>query len=306
VLDHDERYVRAHEYVEVVRGLWDSWTDDAILDDRQAGVFLDPDKQVFRGHAGRYLTVGGPLNLPRSPQGRPVLVQAGASGPGRDLAARIADVVFTVGATEDDAIAFYRDLKGRAVRHGRRPEDLIIMPGVNPVVGSTEAEANAKLDRLHALIDAKVALASLQNFMPDVDLSALALDAPVADLPATQAQQSRQQVALEMARRDGLTLRELALRFAGTRGHWTVAGAPEQVADQIERRFRIGAADGFNVMPYLFPDAFTDFCNEVVPLLQRRGLFRLDYAGSTLRDHLGLERPGLTGGLTAAGRPPLP
>jgi FMN-dependent oxidoreductase (nitrilotriacetate monooxygenase family) len=291
VLGHDERYVRAEEYVDVVRMLWDSWDDGAIVRDGLRGEFIDLDRQRFFGHQGKYLKVGGPLNIPRPPQGHPVLVQAGASGPGRDLAARVADVIFTVGATEEDAVAFYKDVKARAPKHGRRPEDILIMPGVNPVVGSTEAEARAKLQRLHEQIDPQSALSSLQNFMPDIDLRSFPLDAPVTDLPVTQAQQSRQQVALELARRENLTLRQLALRFAGTRGHWTVVGDPVQVADQLERRFLVGGADGFNLMPYLFPTALEDFTQHVVPELQRRGLFRKDYEGSTLRDHLGLSQP---------------
>jgi FMN-dependent oxidoreductase (nitrilotriacetate monooxygenase family) len=294
VLDHDERYVRAQEYVDLVRALWDSWDDDAIVRDRTGGEFLKLEQQRFFGHAGKYLKVGGPLNVPRPPQGHPVLIQAGASGPGRDLAARVADVVFTVGATTEDAIAFYRDVKDRASQHGRRPEDILIMPGVNPVIGSTSAEAQAKLERLHDAIEPQAALASLQNFMPDIDLHALPLDGPVPDLPVTQAQQSRQRVALDLARRENLTLRQLALRFAGTRGHWTVIGDPVQVADQLEQRFRSGGADGFNVMPYLFPDALVDFAEHVVPELRRRGLFRSDYEGTTLREHLGLARPACT------------
>jgi FMN-dependent oxidoreductase (nitrilotriacetate monooxygenase family) len=293
-LDHDERYVRAEEYVDVVRKLWDSWTDDAIVRDRESGKWLDLDKQRFSGHDGKYLKVGGPLNVPRPPQGHPVLVQAGSSGPGRDLAARIADIVFTAGSVKEQAIEFYNDLKARAAHFGRNPNDLLIMPGISPIVGSTEEEAKAKLTELNEGIDIGVAVQNLQNFMPDIDIFKFALDDKVPEITQmTQAQQSRQKLAWDMARREGMTMRELALWFSGTRGHNTIAGTPEQIADRMEDFFISGGCDGFNVMPMLFPVIFRDFAEQVVPILQKRGLFREDYQGDTLREHLGLSRPGL-------------
>ncbi len=294
VLGHDERYTRAEEYVDVVSRLWDSWTDDAVLRDRESGKWLDLSKQRFSGHAGKYLKVGGPLNVPRSPQGHPVLVQAGASGPGRDLAARIADIVFTAGTVKEQAIDFYKDLKDRAQSFGRNPDDVKIMPGISPIVGSTEEEANRILVELNEGIDIGVAVQNLQNFMPDIDIHGFALDEKVPEVTQmTEAQQSRQTLAWDMARREGLTMRELALWFSGTRGHNTVIGTPEQIADKMQDFFESGGCDGFNVMPMLFPDIFRDFAEQVVPILQKRGLFREDYEGETLRDHLGLERPAL-------------
>lgn len=294
VLDHDERYVRAEEYVRLVCDLWDSWADDAILRNRESGQWLDLDKLRFHGHSGDYLEVAGPLNIPRPPQGHPVLVQAGSSGPGRDLAARRADVVFTAGNTKQQAVEFYDDMKARAKAFGRDPAKLLIMPGISPIVGSTEDEAKRRLTELNDGIEIDVAIESLHNFMPDIGIRQFALDDLVPEVSAiTQAQQSRQRLAWDMARRERMTMRELALWFAGTRGHNTVVGTPEQIADAMEDFFR-GGCDGFNVMPMLFPGVFRDFAEQVVPVLQKRGLFREDYEGTTLRDHLGLERPGLT------------
>lgn len=294
VLGHDERYVRAEEYVDVVERLWDSWTDDAVVRDREGGKWLDLGKQRFTGHSGKYLKVAGPLNVPRSPQGHPVLVQAGSSGPGRDLAARIADIVFTAGTVKEQAVEFYKDLKDRARHFGRNPDHVKIMPGISPIVGGTEEDANRKLAELNEGIDIGVAVQNLQNFMPDIDIHGFALDEKVPEVTQmTEAQQSRQKLAWDMARREGLTMRELALWFSGTRGHNTVIGTPEQIADKMADFFLSGGCDGFNVMPMLFPDIFRDFAEQVVPVLQKRGLFREDYEGDTLRDHLGLERPAL-------------
>jgi FMN-dependent oxidoreductase (nitrilotriacetate monooxygenase family) len=290
---HDERYKIAEEFVDVVRGLWDSWDDDAFVRDRAAGIYFDPSKVHFLDHAGTYFKVRGPLNLPRSPQGQPVLVQAGSSGVGRDLAARVADVVFTAHPGLAERIAFYGDLKARAAKFGRRPHDLIIMPGISPVVGATESEAKEKLGRLNSLIDPDLALASLGNFMVDVDLRKFSLDEPLPDIPQTEGNQSRQQLALDMARREKMTLRQLAAWFAGTRGHWMPIGTPEQIVDQMEQCFDSFGADGFNIMPISLPGTLDDFTTYVVPELQRRGRFRTDYAGTTLREHLGLARPEL-------------
>lgn len=293
VLAHDERYVRADEYVQLVCDLWDSWADDAIVRDRQSGKWLDLDKLRFHGHQGRYLKVAGPLNVPRPPQGHPVLVQAGSSGPGRDLAARRADVVFTAGTIKQQAVEFYQDLKTRAKAFGRDPDKLLVMPGISPIVGSTEEEAKRRLAELNGGIEIDVAIESLHNFMPDLEIRRFPLDEPVPEIgEMTQAQQSRQKLAWEMARRESMTMRELALWFAGTRGHNTIIGSPEQIADRMEDFFQ-GGCDGFNVMPMLFPDIFRDFAEQVVPELQRRGLFREEYEGTTLRENLGLPRPDL-------------
>lgn len=293
VIGHDERYVRAEEYVRLVCDLWDSWADDAIVRDRSSGKWLDLDRLRFHGHEGKYLKSAGPLNIPRPPQGHPVLVQAGSSGPGRDLAARQADVVFTAGTVKDQAIEFHDDMKARARAVGRDPDHLLIMPGISPIVGSTEEEAKRRLAELNEGIEIEVAVENLHNFMPDIDFTRFALDEPVPEInEMTQAQQSRQKLAWDMARREGMTMRELALWFSGTRGHNTVVGTPEQIADRMEDFFR-GGCDGFNVMPMLLPDIFRDFAEQVVPVLQKRGLFREEYEGSTLRENLGLPRPDL-------------
>jgi FMN-dependent oxidoreductase (nitrilotriacetate monooxygenase family) len=288
---HDGRYARAEEYVDVVRKLWDSWADDAVIADQQAALYTDPAKLYFRPHKGEYFKVGGPLNLPRPPQGHPVLIQAGASGVGRELAARVADVVFTVAPTLDDAAAFYRDLKAGAVRYGRSPDDILIMPGISPVVGASEAEALAKLDRLNELIDTETAVGAIQGFMPDVDLSGVPLDEPLRDLPPTEGNQSRRQVVLDIARRENLTFRQVARRMTGSRGHTQIYGTPAQIADKMQEYLECDAADGFNIMPPLFPTFFREFVEQVVPELQRRGIFRTEYEGGTLRENLGLKRP---------------
>lgn len=290
---HDERYKIAEEFVDVVRGLWDSWDDDAFVRDRAAGVYFDQQKLHVLNHTGKYFKSRGPLNLPRSPQGHPVLVQAGSSGVGRDLAARVADVIFTAQTLLSDRIEFYRDLKQRANRFGRTPEQVLIMPGISPIVAASEAQGKQKLARLNALIDIDNALGTLANFMVDVDLRRFPLDELLPQIPETEGNQSRQALALKMARREQMTLRELALWFSGTRGHWMPVGTPAQIADQMEECFDNYGCDGFNVMPATFPGAFEDFTKLVVPELQKRGRFRLDYSGTTLREHLGLKRPDL-------------
>lgn len=288
---HDERYVIAEEFVDVVRGLWNSWDDDAFVRNRGSGMYFDPQKVHFLEHAGKYFKVRGPLNLPRSPQGHPVLVQAGSSGVGRDLAARVADVVFTAQTLAADRINFYADLKTRAASFGRAAQDVLVMPGISPIVGRTEAEAKEKLRYLNSLIDPDLALATLGNFMVDVDLRQFALDEPLPEIPQTEGNQSRQQLALTMARREKMTLRQLAAWFAGTRGHWMPIGTASQIADQMEECFDTFGADGFNIMPVTLPGTFDDFADLVVPELQNRGRFRAEYEGSTLRDHLGLRTP---------------
>jgi FMN-dependent oxidoreductase (nitrilotriacetate monooxygenase family) len=286
--DHDDRYKIAEEFVDVVRGLWDSWEDDAFVRDRAAGRYFDPAKVHFLDHQGPYFKCKGPLNLPRSPQGHPVLVQAGSSGVGRDLAARVADVVFTAQNTLDDRKAFYTDLKARAAKFGRGPADVLIMPGISPIVAASESEGKAKLQALNKLISFDTALATLNTFMVDVDLRRFPLDEPIPKIPETQGNQSRQELALKMAHREGMTLRQLALWFAGTRGHWMPIGTATQIADLMEECFDSYGCDGFNLMPVSFPDVFRDFVQQVIPELQKRGRFRKEYQGTTLREHLGL------------------
>jgi FMN-dependent oxidoreductase (nitrilotriacetate monooxygenase family) len=285
------------EFVEAVKRLWDSWADDAVADDRSGhGVYADTGRIRPIDFAGEYYKVAGPLNLPRSPQGRPVLVQAGASDAGRDFAARHAEAVFTAHLEKETAQEFYADINARAARAGRRPDQLVILPGLNPVIGSTEDEARRLLLDLNARMDPEVGRRTLSQRFAGHDFSHLELDAPLtpADFPdpdTLETMKSRAAMIVRIVANEGLTLRELLARFAGGRGHYTFAGTPEAVADLIEDWFADGAADGFNVMPPVIPTMLDPFIEQVIPLLQRRGLFRTDYSGATLRDHYGLDRP---------------
>lgn len=289
--DHDERYARAEEFADVVKGLWDSWADDAFLRDKASGRFFDPGGVDVLDHSGEHFTVRGPLNLPRSPQGHPVTIQAGSSDPGRNLAARAADVVFTAQQSLPSAQAFYADVKARAGKFGRDPEDVRVLVGVTPFVGDTEQAAVAKYERLQELIDPDIAVSLLGSELGGVDLTGHPLDGPLPPLPPSNAGRSRQELLAGVARAEGLTIRRLALRVAGSRGHHQVLGTPEQVADHLEEWVREEAADGYIVMAPQLPDGLTDFVDHVVPELRRRGLVREGYEGTTLRDHLGLPRP---------------
>lgn len=270
---HADRYERAREFATVVTGLWRA-TDARDLN-----------------HDGQSFSVKDALDLPRSPQGAPVMVQAGASEVGRDLAARTADVVFTAAQTFEEAKAFHDDLKGRLAAYGREPDDIKIMPGVAPVVAETESEALEKYEELRELIPDDVGVALLSSYLSISDLGRYPLDGPLPELPASEGMKSRQALVIEQSRRDNLSIRQLARHFAGARGHWRIVGTPARIADELQARFEGGAADGFNVMPSWFPGELDAFCALVVPELQRRGLFRKDYEGHTLRDHLGLKRP---------------
>ncbi|WP_322011978.1 LLM class flavin-dependent oxidoreductase [Paraburkholderia sp. J12] len=296
-LAHARRYERAEEFAAVVTGLWDSWDEDAFVHDKATGRFFDPAKRHVLDHRGEFFNVRGPLNVARAPQGHPVVVQAGSSEAGKALAARTAEVIFTAQQRLEDAVAFYADVKGRLAAHGRDPDDLKIMPGVMPIVGRTESEAREKFEALQALIDPVVGLAMVSTLTGGIDLSGYPLDGPIPELPETNASKSRQSLTLALARRENLTIRELSLRVAGARGHWQLVGTAEQIVDALEERFVNYGADGFNVMPALLPDGLDDFIALVLPELRRRGLFRSDYEGRTLRDHLGLKRPSLRGDL---------
>src|SRR4051812_30226880 len=287
---HAERYAMAEEFVEACRLLWDSWDDGAFTGDKQAGQFVRPGSLHVPHFQGKYFTVDGALNVPRAPQGHPVLIQAGSSGPGQALAARIADVVFTAQNDLAEALAFYTALKAQVAGFGRGADDVLVMPGVMPVVGRTEAEAQALFAELNRNIDAAQAFTVLSERL-GMDMSVYPMDEPVPTPPQTEHLKSRATLLMEMARRDKLTLRELYYRVAAARGHLLLVGTPAQIADVLERWFEAGAADGFNVMPPFFPGQFDAFAAEVVPILQERRLFRADYSGKTLRDHLGLQRP---------------
>jgi FMN-dependent oxidoreductase (nitrilotriacetate monooxygenase family) len=290
--EHDERYAVAEEFVSVVRGLWDSWDDDAFQKNKETGAYVDPSKVHVLDHAGKYFTVKGPLNIPRAPQGHPVLIQAGSSGPGQDLAARISDVVFTAQQSITEAQTFYKSLKERVAKFGRDPSTVAVMPGFMPVIGKSFEEASAKLKELDSWTDIASAMPLLEERVGH-SLAAYDLDGPLPDLPISDQLRSRSELLRDLARRENLTIRELALRVAAGRGHHMVIGTAEQVADRMQEWFENGAADGFNVMPPFFPEGLDDFTREVVPLLQERGLFRTEYEGNTLRDHLGIARPDL-------------
>ncbi|UUU29860.1 LLM class flavin-dependent oxidoreductase [Streptomyces sp. CA-210063] len=292
-LEHGLRYERAREFVEVATKLWDSWEDDAILLDRERGVYADTDKVREVNHRGEYFGVQGPLNVPRSPQGYPLLVQAGSSEDGKEFAAQHAEAVFTAQQTLADGQAFYKDLKSRLARYGRTEDQLLVLPGIAPVIGSTEAEARALERELTELQVPEYGLAQLSGML-GTDLTGLPLDGPLPELPEERdinGNKSRFTLVAELAHRDGLTLRELIARLGAGRGHRAVAGTPEQIADQLQEWFTQGAADGFNIMPPHLPGGLEDFVDHVVPILQRRGLFRTEYTGRTLRENYGLPRP---------------
>ena len=295
-VSHADRYARGEEFMSVVKALWDSWAADAVVDDRVAGVYAKADRIRPIHHRGDFYQVAGPLNMPRCPQGRPVLVQAGSSDTGRGFAARHAEAVFTAHVEKATAQEFYTDLKRRAAAEGRNPEHVLILPGLSPMIASTEAEAQRMAREVNELTDTEVGRKRLSNRFGGHDFSHLPLDRPLKpeDFPdpdTVQAARSRTEVIINFVRRENATLRQLLGYLAGARGHFTSAGTPEQIADLIEDWFTDGAADGFNVMPPLLPVQLDVFAAEVIPILRRRGLFRGEYEGKTLREHYGLPWP---------------
>ncbi|MFI6048290.1 LLM class flavin-dependent oxidoreductase [Nocardia sp. NPDC051321] len=294
--DHAERYARAREFVDAVVALWDSWEDDAILLDQASGVYADPNKIHPIDFVGEHLRVRGPFNAPRTPQGYPVLVQAGASNEGRSFAGRYAEAIFTAHQRLEDAQAFYADIKAQAQGFGRNPEHVKILPGISPFIGDTEAAAKRLEREFNELTVPEYGLTQLENIVGK-SLRHLRLDETVpVDLfddagDVTDNARSRLQVVAGIVQRERPTVRGLLHKLAGARGHRVFAGTPEQVADTIEEWFRSGAADGFNVMPPYYPGGLEVFAETVVPILQERGLFRTEYTGTTLRDHFGLPRP---------------
>ncbi|MCA1386456.1 MULTISPECIES: LLM class flavin-dependent oxidoreductase [unclassified Bradyrhizobium] len=291
--DHDKRYARASEFVEIVKGLWDTWQDDAFVRDRQTGIYADTTKLHVLNHRGNYFSVRGPLNIARPRQGYPVLVQAGASNTGIAFAAEVAEVVFTAEPSLENGKRFYAGLKQKARALGRNEDQVVIMPGIVPIVGKTKQEASEKLQRLRATTHIDVQVGAADLWLGSVtDLRSVNLDALVPEtLPGTNSIQSRQKLLVDVAARQKFTWRQLIQLISDSKGHLMVVGTPEEIADAMVDTFDQHAADGFNVLPATAPGGLRDFVDLVVPELRRRGKFRSKYFGKTLRENLGLERP---------------
>ena len=288
---HDLRYRMAAEYIEITKGLWDSWEDDAFIRDQAGGEFIDPSKMHRLNHVGEFFSVQGPLNISRSPQGRPVLIQAGSSEAGRGFAATIADAVFTGQAMREDAEAFSQDVKGRAAAAGRNPGEVLILPGCSPIVGSTPEEAEEKYLEIAGLVEVNQALNYMGRFFNDLDFTQFELDAPFPELGdyGRNGWESSTDSIKKTAREKDLTLREMALQV--TTGRHQFIGTAEQVADTMQDWFESGACDGFMLSGAVLPQGFNDFVDQVLPILKERGLFRKEYESDTLRGNLGLPVP---------------
>lgn len=288
---HDERYVRAEEYLELAIGLWDGLEDGALVADKASGQYFDPDRVHGIGYKGQYYNAAGPIDMPRCPQGHPVLIQAGASDAGRSFAARYAECLFTMTKSFEGAQKFYREIKDQVASVGRDPGQFKILNATQFLIGSTEEEAQRIADELDQLIDPQDAIRALEFWIGGFDLSPYDIDGPLPDLPETNRIQTTQAQILDLARRDNLSIRKLACKIAGQSTGLSIVGTPEQAADLMEDWFVKGAVDGFVVSGAYLPQQFESFTEQVVPILQQRGLFRTEYAGPTLRDQLGLARP---------------
>ncbi|MFD2252094.1 FMN-dependent oxidoreductase (nitrilotriacetate monooxygenase family) [Pseudochelatococcus lubricantis] len=299
VVAHRERYERAAEFADVVVKLWDSWEDGALVGDKATGRFVDIGRVHPIDHEGAHFKVRGPLNVPRSRQGRPVLVQAGGSGDGRDLAARHAEAIFSVARTQEEGIAFAADVRARARSLGRTGP-IAFLPGLSTLIGATEEDARRREEELWELFPVEYGLARIAGLL-QIDPARLSFDAPLPDdvAPPKDGGHTFSGATIELARREKLTVRQLLHRLGTGTGHRLLVGTPETIADDIEAWFLSGAADGFNLMPDVLPEGLEVFVDHVVPLLQRKGIFRTEYRGETLRDHLGLPRPA-TGWETAS------
>ncbi|MFD0678559.1 MULTISPECIES: LLM class flavin-dependent oxidoreductase [unclassified Paenibacillus] len=293
-MDHALRYDRANEFVDVAMKLWDSLEEDALLADRSSGLYFDPAKVHDINHSGAYFSMSGSSYVPRPLQGHPVLFQAGSSGSGLKFAAQKAEVVFTAQDNLLDAQAYYANLKGMLEQYGRRPEQLHILPGLAPILGSTEREAKEREEYFNELVLPEVAVRTLSGTI-DVDLSAYPLDGPFPyweiDAKANNSKKSRLQLLKDLGKREKLTVRQMSRHVISAGGHHTFAGTPEQLADLMEEWLDHGACDGFNIMPSHYLRGLEEFVDHVVPILQQRGRYRTEYTGSTLRDHLGLANP---------------
>lgn len=289
---HAYRYKRAAEHVEVVRKLWDSFEDDIFIRDKASGDFYDRGKLHPADHRGAHFKVQGPLNVPRSPQGHPVIVQAGQSEDGRALAAATAEVIFTAHQHLSTAQEFYRDIKRRARELGRNPDHILVMPGVAPFVGRTDEEAREKYDALTSLIRDEDGVSLLNGLTGGtLDLTGHDLDAPLPPAPPTEGMKSRQALIRQIADENDFTIRQLFQWVATARGHYTIVGSVSRIADVLQEWFENEGADGFNILPPWLPTGLDDFVDLVIPELQRRGLFRTEYEGRTLRENLGLPFP---------------
>ncbi len=289
-MEKAQRYKRAREFAHVVRGLWNSWGDGVFIRNQSAGIYFDKEKLHTLDHEGEFFKVKGPINVPPSPQGEPVMVQAGASGDGRELAAETAEVIFGAQQTFEGAQEFYNDVKQRMLAYGRHPDSLKVMPGLLVCVAETHDEAVKKYDQLQDLIDPVTGLQLLSKRL-DYDLSGYPIDGPLPDIPRNKTSSTRVDLFIEIAHRENLTIKDLYRRVAGARGHYEVVGSPIEVVDMMERWVSGGACDGFNIMPPVFPSSLHEFVELVIPELQRRGLFRTSYRGTTLRENLDLVRP---------------
>ena len=289
---HAERYERANEFADVVTALWDSWDDDAFPRNKETGQFFVPEKMHFLNHVGKHFQVKGPLNIPRPPQGRPVIVQAGTSDDGMDVAARFAEVIFSANLTIDTCQKYFKEVKTRArEKFGRNPDHLKVMPGLSVYVAPTEVEAKEKYDYQNSLMHPIVAREILSTVLGGVDLTGYDFDGPMPDVPRGNSSHSTYDYVTGLAKRDNLTMRQIAQVVAGARAKLVMVGSPKQIVDQMEEWYVEEACDGFNVMPPYLPDGLNHFVEMVIPEMQRRGLFRTEYTGRTLREHLGLPRP---------------
>ncbi|SHL52791.1 FMN-dependent oxidoreductase, nitrilotriacetate monooxygenase family [Roseovarius pacificus] len=296
---HAERYAVAEEYLSVAKGLWDTWEEGAVVADKATGQYIEPSKMHVLDHTGAYFKVRGPLNITRPPQGYPVILQAGASEAGLNFAARTAEVVFASQQDIDEAIAFAEDLRDRCEKAGRPRDAIKILPGLAVVLGETQEDARNKLNEMSTLVDPVAAMKVLSDRLGE-DMSRYSLDEPVAELPESTLMQGHARVLTSMARRKNLTLRELRDLACVATGHRVAFGTPEEIADDMEEWFRRGAADGFMIKTAYLPAPLDEFVDQVIPILQKRGLFREEYEGTTLRDHLGLPRPAHPGARSEA------
>ena len=288
---HDLRYRMADEFLEVTKGLWDSWEDDAFVRDKETGQFFDPAKMHRLNHKGEFYSVQGPLNISRSRQGRPILIQAGSSEAGKEFAAKVADAIFTGQPSLEEAAKFYQEVKARSAKYGRSPDELMILPGCAPIVGRTPEEAERKYQEIANLVGIDEALNYLGRYFNDMDFTQYELDEPFPDLGdfARNGWESATDRIKLLAKEENLTLREMAVRATTPKN--VFMGTPERVADTMQAWFEGGAADGFMVNSGVLPVGFNDFIEHVVPILKDRGLFRTEYEADTLRGNLGLPKP---------------